>query len=166
VKRTIFLTAFVSLLGMICLGCGSTTLKTIELTAPTTTLYGIGGTLQLQATGFYSYGPARDLTDKVTYTIVIAPAPYDVDVNGNPLPTPPLGVKIDTFGFVTAVEPGVCTYEDVGTTTTAVWALTGTYQITASYGGVTSQPFYLAMASATGSPNPPASGLCGPTPNQ
>ena len=161
-KRTIFLIAFVSLLGMICLGCGSASLRTIELTAPSTIVYGIGGTLQLKATGFYSYGPARDLTDKVTYTLVVSPAPNDLDASGNLLTT--ASIQLDRNGFITAVNPGVCTFQDVGTATTAVWALSGTYEVTAAYRGITSQPFYVAMASAVGAAGPPANGQCGPAP--
>jgi len=161
VKRTIFLIALVSLLGMICLGCGSNHLRTIELTAKSTELVGIGGTLQLQATGNYSYGPARDLTDRVTYTLVVSPAPNNLDANGNLLTT--ASIQIDRNGFLTAINPGVCTFVDVGTASTAAWALSGTYQITAAFGGITSQPFYVAMASAVGNPAPPASGQCGPT---
>lgn len=161
-KRTIFLIAFVSLLGMICLGCGSNSLRTIQLTAPSTTLYGIGGTLQLKATGYYSYGPARDLSDKVTYTVVVSPAPNNLDASGNLLSL--TSVQIDRNGFLTAVDPGVCTFEDVGTATTPVWALSGSYTITAAFGSVTSQPFYLSMASAVGAAGPPANGLCGPAP--
>ncbi len=164
VKRTIFFIAFLSLLAFCLASCGSTdNLRTIQLTAPSTELQGIGGTIQLQAQGTYAYGPNRDLTNQVTYTVVVD-AVNGVDINGVALPTPPSTVTISTTGLVTAVDPPVCTYADVGTATTPAWVLTGTYEITASYRGVTSQPVYVGVASAAGPPAPAiAAGACGPT---
>ena len=162
-KRTIFFIAFLSLLAVCLASCGSTdNLRTIQLTAPSTELQGIGGTIQLQAQGTYAYGPNRDLTNQVTYTVVVD-AVNGVDVNGVALPTPPSTITINTTGLVTAVDPPVCTYEDVGTATTAAWVLTGTYEITASYRGVTSQPVYIGVASAAGPAAAPADGQCGPS---
>ena len=162
-KRTIFLTGLVSLLAICLSSCGSNSLRTIQLTAPSTELQGIGGTIQLQAQGTYAYGPNRDLTDLVTYTVVVNAAPNNVDVNGFPLPTPPSTIKINSTGLITGVNPAVCSYQDVGTTTTPAWALTGTYMVTATYRGVTSQPVFIGVASAIGSLLPPALGACGPT---
>ena len=157
-KRTIFSIAFLSLLAFCLASCGSTdNLRTIQLTAPSTELQGIGGTVQLQAQGTYAYGPNRDLTNQVTYTII-------VDPNSQiPLPTPPNTITVSKTGLVTAVEPAVCTFNDVGTLTTPVWVLTGDYEITATYRGVTSQPVYIGVASAAGPSGPPANGACGPT---
>src|ERR1700687_2329311 len=100
---------------MICLGCGSNHQRTTDLTAKSTELVGIGGTLQLQAVGNYSYGPARDLTDRVTYTLAVSPSPNNLDAVGNVLAT--TSVQIDRNGFLTAINPGVCTFVDVGTLT-------------------------------------------------
>jgi hypothetical protein len=170
VKRTFSFIAFLSLLAICLTSCGSTdTLRTIDLTTPSTELQGIGGTIQLKATGNYAYGPARDLSDRVTYTVVVSPAPNNVDISGTPLPTPttppqtPQTIQIDRNGFITAVPPAVCTFADVGTATTAVWVLTGTYEITATFGKITSQPVFIGVASAAGPSAPPANGLCGPT---
>ena len=164
VKRTIFCIAFLSLLAICLTSCGSTdNLRTIQLTAPSTELQGIGGTIQLQAQGTYAYGPNRDLTDQVTYTIIVDPV-NGVDINGVALPTPPSTAKVSVTGLVTAVDPPACTYADVGTMTTPAWVLTGTYEITASYRGVTSEPVYIGVASAAGPPAPAiAAGACGPT---
>jgi hypothetical protein len=161
VKRTIFFTAFLSLLGMgmICLAsCGSNHLRTIQLTAPQNNLYGIGATIQLQAQGTYAYGPNQDLTNKVTYTIIADPDSLIA------MPTPPQTAMINSTGLVTAVDPAVCAWEDVGTLTTPAWAETGNYQVTASYRGVTSQPVFIGVASGAGPSGPPANGQCGPLP--
>jgi hypothetical protein len=158
VKRTIFCIAFLSLLAICLTNCGSTdNLRTIQLTTPSTDLQGIGATAQLSVQGTYAYGPNRDLTNQVTYTII-------VDPNSQiPLPTPPNTITVSKTGLVTAVEPAVCTFNDVGTLTTPVWVLTGDYEITATYRGVTSQPVYIGVASAAGPSGPPANGACGPT---
>jgi hypothetical protein len=165
VKRTIFFIAFLSLLAICLASCGSTdNLRTIQLTAPSTELQGIGGTIQLQAQGTYAYGPNRDLTNLVTYTVVVNQAPNNVDINGVTLPAPPSTIQMSTTGLVTAIDPAVCTYADVGTATTPAWVLTGTYEITATYRGVTSQPVYIGVASAAGPPAPAfAAGACGPS---
>jgi hypothetical protein len=123
-------------------------------------LQGIGGTIQLQAQGTYAYGPNRDLTGLVTYKIIVDPV-NGVDINGFPLPTPPSTAMVSPTGLVTGVDPPRCTYADVGTPTTPAWALTGTYEVTASYRGVTSQPVYIGVASAAGPAA--ANGQCGPS---
>jgi hypothetical protein len=164
VKRTIFCIAFLSLLAVCLTSCGSAyTLRTIQLSAPSNNLQGIGATIQLQAQGTYSYGPNKDLTNLVTYTIIVDPV-NGVDVNGVALPAPPSTATVNATGLVTAVDPPVCTWADVGTATTPAWVLTGTYEITASYRGVTSQPLYVGVASAGGPPAPAnAAGQCGPS---
>ncbi|MFZ0956101.1 MAG: hypothetical protein WAN60_07145 [Candidatus Sulfotelmatobacter sp.] len=162
-KRIIFCIAFLSLLAICLTSCGAAyNLRTIQLTAPSTVLQGIGGTIQLQAEGTYSYGANKDLTNLVTYTIIVDPV-NGVDINGVALPTPPSTAMVSPTGLVTAVDPPVCTFADVGTATTPAWVLTGTYEITATYRGVTSQPVYIGVASAAGPPAAPASGQCGPS---
>ena len=163
-KRTIFCIAFLSLLAFCLASCGSTdNLRTIQLTAPSTELQGIGGTIQLQAQGTYAYGPNRDLTNQVTYTVIVDPNNQGTVGGTGILPTPPNTITLSTTGLVTAVEPGVCTFNDVGTLTTPVWVLTGDYEITATYRGVTSQPVYIGVASAAGPAAAPADGQCGPS---
>ena len=163
-KRTILLIGLVSLIAIGLISCGEAyNLRTIQLTAPSTNLQGIGGVIQLQAMGTYTYGSNKDLTNLVTYAIVVNSAPNNIDVTGAALPTPPNGVTVSTTGLVTAVDPAVCTWVDLGTISTPVWALTGTYMITASYRGVTSQPVFIGVASAAGSPASPALGQCGPS---
>jgi hypothetical protein len=170
VKRTTFITAFVGLLAIGLTSCGSTSLKTINLSASGNAtggfydLKGEGGTIQLTAVGNYTYGPSRDISNLVTYTVTVDASGGipGTDVYGAPLPTPPNTVKVSTTGLATAVDPFVCTYEDVGTATTAAWALTGSYKIVATYRGITSQPVYLGVASQAGPGGPPANGACGP----
>jgi hypothetical protein len=151
------------------LGCGDPAvgkLQTITLTAASTTttggfynLYGEGGTLQLVATGNYSSTATKPLTNLVTYTVTST----GTDLNGAALASPPQTLTISTTGLVTAVTPFICTWEDVTpSSTTPSWFLTGSYKITATYNGVTSQPVYLGVASAAG--NGPGD-ACGPTPS-
>src|SRR5271165_5247506 len=74
VKRTIFFIAFLSLLAICLTSCGSTdNVRTIQLTTPSTDLQGVGATTQLQVQGTYAYGPNRDLTNHVTYTVIVDP---------------------------------------------------------------------------------------------
>ena len=61
---------------------------------------------------------------------------------------------VSVTGLVTAVDPAVCAWVDVGTATTPAWATTGDYEVTATYRGITSQPFFVAVASAAGPSGP------------
>ena len=166
-KRTKILAAVagLSLFSTLLLGCGDPAigkLQTIKLTAVaaqsagTVELKGEGGVLQLNALGIYSHSQV-DLTQKVTYNVTITP--NSTDYQGFPLLAPPQTMTLNTSGLATAVPPFVCTFTNLGTTTTPSWFLTGSYQITATFGGVTSQPIFIAIASAAGNgPN----GACGP----
>ena len=166
-KRTILCIASLSLLAVCLTSCGSTdNLRTIQLTGSSSNLQGIGATIQLQAQGTYAYGPNRDLTNLVTYTIIVDPdSNLALDTSGTfvTLPTPPQTAMVSVTGLVTAVDPAVCAWEDVGTATTPAWATTGEYEVTATYRGITSQPFFVAVASAAGPSGAPANGQCGPS---
>ena len=157
-KRTIISIASLCLLAGIGLGCGSNPLKTITLLAPSTNLQGLGGTIQLAVQGNYSYGPAQDLTTKATYAVT----PDGTDWTGAALPTPPAGISISVQGLATAVDPAVCSWVNVSSGSQPSWALSGTYKVVATYKGISSQPLYIAMASAAGSPAAPGDGACGP----
>jgi len=79
-----------ALLATSLLGCGgSNKLQSITLgiggTGGFFNLAGIGGTLQLKATGNYSNSKTHDLTNVSTYTVV----PDGLDSNGAPLNAPP-----------------------------------------------------------------------------
>ncbi len=157
------LASALSLLGL--LGCGETNhLQSITLSSNGTSvsggfinLQGEGGTLQLKATGNYSSTKTHDLTNVVTYTVT----PVGTDDLGVPLPNPPQTVQFSPTGLVTAVEPFVCSWEDLSSDPTAPsWFLAGSYKITVTFQGITSQPLYVAIASSAGTdPN----GACGPS---
>ena len=149
-------------------------MQTINLTiggnGGTFNLVGIGGTLQLLATGNYSSTKTKDLTNLVTYTIVVDPV-NNVDAFDFGLLDPPQTITLSATGLLTAVEPAVCTWVDVSPDPTKPsWAISGDYEITATFQGVTSQPVFIAVASAAGNPdfqgvtNNPQQ-LCGPSSN-
>jgi hypothetical protein len=132
-------------------------------------LPGDGDTIQLLATGTYTNTKTVDLTDQVTYQVIVDPN-YTKDFNGNPLlppceapscpapSTPPYTqctVEYSPTGLITAVEPAVCTWVQQGTG----WFFQGAYQVTATYQGITSQPIYIPVASEAG---PGPNGECGP----
>ena len=152
------------------------------------TLQGNGGTMQLQPIGNYSSGGTKDLTTLVTYNVIVDPH-YDMDAYGNTL-DPPCAtpckvagqgtVEYSPTGLITAVEPATCTWVDiapivtVGTTPTPAWFYVGDYMVTATYGGITSQPVYIPVASSAGDQYYPwddidpanennPDGLCGPS---
>jgi hypothetical protein len=157
-KRTSTLAALIAATLMTGLGCGDPAigkLQTINLSTSGTAVKGEGGTLQLSALANYSSPKAVDVSNKVTYTAT----PTGTDVNGAALAAPPQTITISATGLVTAVAPFVCTFTNVGTAMTPSYALTGSYQITAAYQGVTSQPVFIGVESATG--NGP-SAACGP----
>jgi hypothetical protein len=173
-RKTIFAALACALLAFSMLGCGtSNKLQSITLTANASAttggfynLIGEGGTLQLVATGNYSSQQTHVLTNVVTYNIT----PIGTEVNdGTTLLAPPNTVTLSPTGLLTAVTPFVCTWEDVSPDPTKfAWFLTGSYTVTATYQGFTSQPIYIGVASQAGNPvnngitnNP--SEQCGPT---
>lgn len=163
-KRTSILAALLLALFFSQLGCGGPAigdLKTLQISAGSTNLVGEGGTLQLSVVGRYSSGDTKDLSNAVTYVVT----PQGTDANGTALAAPPQTITVSTTGLVTAVAPFVCTWVDVGTSTTASWALSGSYQIVGTFHGISSQPIFISVAAAVGSNsggnNPNLA--CGPT---
>jgi hypothetical protein len=168
VKRTILPAVLsVAMLFILLPGCGNPaigTLQSITLTAATSGVVevkGEGGTLQLIATGNYSSKATKNLSDNVTYTAT----PLGTAEDGTALPATsaanPQTISISPTGLVTAIVPFVCTYYNDGTKTTPVWVLTGSYQIVATFGTVSSQPIYVGVAAAAGI-GPNDGGQCGP----
>ena len=157
-RKTLFTALACALLALSLLGCGTTNhLQSITLTPSGGGLFnvkGIGGTLQLVATGNYSSGQTHDLTNVVAYSIT-------PDPSGIALPTPPLTITMSPTGMMTAVEPAVCTWHDTQTDTTKppTWVVTGSYIVTASFQGITSQQAFVTVASAAGDA---PDGSCGP----
>jgi hypothetical protein len=185
VKRTnIFAALSCALLVCSLLGCGaSNKLQSIQLStsnsaesAPgTLDLLGEGGTQQLYLWGNYTNGKAVFLDVKgasVTYNISVTPGSTGlVEGSGDnyvALPDPPETVLLSVTGLLTAVQPFACTWVNTATTgTTPAWALSGSYEVTATYQGFTSPPTYVAVASEAGiasATNP--TGECGPQPGQ
>src|SRR5262249_23031237 len=156
VTRKPFLTALLGVLvAVTLLGCGgSNKLQTITLSiggnGGTFNLQGIGGTLQLKATGNYNSTKTHDLTHVVTYTIVFHRDNH-VDPFRNPLLPPPQTVTLNTTGLLTAVEPATCSWVDISPDPEKpAWFISGDYMITATFDGVTSQPVFVAVASSAG----------------
>ena len=152
-KRTTFFSAFAcALLTFSLLGCGTTNkLQSITLTAKSSgttggffELKGWGGTVQLVATGNYSNSKTKDLSNVVKYAVT----PDGTDAGGNALSAPPLTVQFSPTGLLTAVDPAVCTYSNVGTTDKPAWVLTGSYKVVATFEGISSQPAFVGVASA------------------
>jgi hypothetical protein len=160
------------------LGCGqSNKLQTIQLNVafvngvPPTgqggffSLQGNGGTIQLQAIGNYSDSKTKDLTNVVTYTVIVDPN-FTMDAFGNtllppckppqcPIPAaPPFTngtVEYDATGLLTAVEPATCTWIDTSSDPTKPsWFYVGDYMVTVTFEGVTSQPVFVPVASSGG----------------
>lgn len=167
-RKTIFAALACALLVFSMLGCGTSNhLQSITLTASGTSglfnVRGIGGTLQLAATGNYSSGKTHDLTNKVTYNIIVDPNNF-LTAYGATLQAPQLNtITLNNTGLVTAIEPAACTWVDVAgiipPATTAPppsWALSGDYEVTATFQGITSQPVFVGVASSVGNPNNPA----------
>ncbi len=143
------------------LGCGKPAigdLKSIVLSAtPSTNLAGEGATAQLAATGVYSTGFQQDITRKVTFA---ATASGTTDT-GALLLAPPNTITVSPTGLVTAVSPFACSWVDTtGGSDTPSWALVGSYQLTATYIGITSQPVFIGVGSATSVTS--KTGQCGP----
>jgi len=173
VKHRTLLAVFLTALAVLGLSSCATTnhLQTLTMTATTPALtggffnlQGEGGTLQLKVWANYSDKGTLDVTNQSVYTIIVTPT-NSQDAFGFQLPNPPNTVQLDKTGLLTAVTPFDCTWVDTGTADKPAWFLSGSYQITATYKGVTSQPVYVGVASSAGdnsSGNNP-SFLCGPT---
>jgi hypothetical protein len=162
VKRTSILVGLIAVMAFSFSSCGGTpaigNLRSITLlSSPSTNLVGQGGTVQLQAIGVYSTGNSQDITRRVTFTVT----PTGTDDQTIPLPAPPNTATVNPTGLVTAVIPFVCSWVDLTpAAATPTWFVSGSYEITASYSGITSQPVFISVASAASSTNP--KGACGP----
>ena len=178
-RKTFIAALGCALLATSLLGCGgSNKLQTITLTSGANggffNLQGIGGTLQLKATGNYSNSKTHDLTNVVTYTIIVDPV-NNVDAFANLLLSPPQTITLSNTGLLTAVDPATCTWIDMepDSTKDPSWLLSGDYMITATFQGITSQPIFVGVASSGGNAdnifvnpnliNNNPKGLCGPT---
>jgi hypothetical protein len=173
------------------LGCGATNkLQNIQLstsnqsetTMGTQNLIGDTDTIQLYAWANYTNGKSVLLHGAgLTYNIALDPI-YNVDAFGNLLPQPSQAVQLSSTGELTAFDQAFCTWVDtsavvtVGTTPTPSWAISGQYDVTATFQGMTSAPVAVALADTGGDAYYPyfdmdaqnlnnPDGLCGPTSN-
>lgn len=186
-RTTLFAALACALLVFSMLGCGRTNnLQSVQLSTSSTSendtaglsLTGISANIQLYAWANYSNGKAVLIHGtEVTWKIVLDPI-YNVDAYGNPLPPPPEVVQLSATGLATAVDPAYCTWVDTAQVTTAnpnpspAWAISGAYDVTATFQGMVTPVVEIAVADTGGSPEyPPGdasnlnnpSGLCGPT---
>jgi hypothetical protein len=171
VKHTRILAALLGVLTLLTTSCGvgdkigSVSVSAAGATGGTINLVGLGGTIQLHVTANYTSGKQIDETNFATYTVV--PEGVYTTYSGGvasgtvPLSSPPQTLTINKTGMVTAVDPAICTWVNLGTLQTPAWAYTGDYMITATYRGFTSQPIFIPLASAaSGQSN--TNGACGP----
>jgi hypothetical protein len=163
VKYTRILAALLGVVTFLTTSCGvsdkiaSVSMTVVGKSGGTINLAGLGGTLQLKVTANYTSGKQIDQTNFVTYTVT----PEGTDEGGVALASPPQTLIINKTGMVTAVDPAVCTWVNLGTLQTPAWAYTGDYMITASFRGFTSNPVFIPVASAaSGASN--TNGQCGP----
>ncbi len=170
-RKTLFAALACALLGFSMLGCGTSNhLQSIQLSTSNASetpmgglnIPGISSTLQLYVWGNYSSGQSKLLTGTGTnFQIALDPDNF-VDAFGNTLPAPPQVVQLSATGLVTGVDPAVCTWVDVAgiipPATTApppVWQLSGSYNVTGTYGGFTTPPVNIGVGSGAGNPNNP-----------
>lgn len=146
---------------------GSVSVKAVGISGGTINLAGLGGTIQLEVTANYTSGKQIDETNFATYTVANEGFFWTYDSTGNPqsqvpMPTPPSTLTINNTGMITAVDPAVCSWVNLGTLQTPAWAYTGDYMIVAHYRGFSSNPIFIPLASAaSGASN--TNGACGPT---
>ena len=171
-KRTHVLVTLLVAIALLTTSCGTgDKIASVSITANgntgTINLAGLGGTLQLKVLANYTSGKWIDETNFATYQVTAEGYYLVYDDTGKvigqvPLASPPQTVTINPTGMVTAVDPAVCTWVNLGTLQEPGWAYTGDYKIVATYRGFSSQPIFIPVASAaSGADN--TNGQCGPT---
>ena len=164
-KHTRILAALLGVITLLTTSCGvgdkigSVSITAVGENGGIINLAGLGGTIQLKVTANYTSGKQIDETNFATYTVT--PEGYDNNT-GALLPSPPQTLRINKTGMVTAVDPAVCAWVNLGTLQSPSWAYTGDYMITATYRGFTSQPIFIPLASAASNQDN-TQGQCGPT---
>lgn len=174
-RKSLFGLLACALLVLSMLGCGtSNNLQSIQLSTSNKaevamsaqTLPGISNTIQLYVWGNYSSGKVKLLDAKggVTWSIKTDPV-YNQDAFGFTMPAPCLGspcaqgtggASLSSDGLLTAVSPAACTWVDVAQvsaqnpTPTPSWAISGQYNVTASYAGFTTPPVAVALSDTGG----------------
>jgi hypothetical protein len=186
-RKTLFAALACALLVFSMLGCGTTNhLKSIQLSTSNTlanagtnvVIYGTNAPGWLYAWGNYSNGSQKLLGGSgLAYNIAITPNSFVLDNSTNtyvplvadPNATPAQTIQLSPAGEITAVAPFACTWENfaVAPATAPSFAYVGSYTITATYGGFTSPPAFVPVASdvvgVAGTSNP--DGLCNTPPS-
>lgn len=188
-RTTLFAALTCALMVFSMLGCGATKkLQSIQLSTSSTSetstsglnLHGISANLQLYAWANYSNWKAVLIHgDEVAWQIVLDPI-YNQDAFGFALPPPPQVVQLSATGLATAVDPAFCTWVDGAAVTqadptpTPSWAISGAYDVTATFQGMVTPVVEIAVADTAGDPNNPnipgtggvgnnPTSLCGPS---
>ncbi len=162
-RKQVLATLLVAAISLLSSSCGvGDKIGSVSISAAgqtgTINLAGLGGTLQLQVSANYTSGKIIDETNFATYVVT----PEGVDDTGAPLAPPPLTLTINNTGMITAVDPAVCVWENLGSSTTPSWFYQGDYKIVATYRGFTSNPIFIPVASAADSISGQV-GQCGPS---
>jgi len=191
VKRTRIAATLLVAIALFSISCGSEDkIASVAMGVVTTggvgtgtyNLIGLGGTLQLAVLANYTSGKQIDETNFSTFTIVpegyycvafsdLTTCAADSAFNmptpppaGTTVPTPPQGgITVSSTGMVTAVDPGICSWVNLGTLTQPGWAYTGWYEITATYRGFKSNIVAIPVGSAANAQTN-TNGQCGPVP--
>lgn len=100
--------------------------------------------------GTYSSGKQKLLFGTgLTYTILSTPFGFaETGTFGDPNAAPPQTVQLSVDGLLTPITPPACSFVDVAVApaTTAAFQTTGWYIVTATYGGKTTPPGAVYMA--------------------
>ena len=176
-RKTLFAALACALLVVSMLGCGTTDkLQSITLSNSNTnpnagnafTMYP-GLPVQMYTWGSYSNGSQKLLYGTgVAYQILSTPFGFaETGAFDDPNATPPGTVQLSTDGQLTPITPPACSYVDVAQppATTPAFQTTGWYIVTATYGGLTTPPGSVYMAT-DGLPatSTNTTGECGPPP--
>jgi len=108
-----------------------------------------GVPVQMYTWGIYSSGQQRLLYGTgLKYQILSTPFGFaETGTFGDPNATPPETVQLSADGQLTPITPPACSYVDVATTgTSPAFQTTGWYIVTATYGGETTPPGSVLMA--------------------
>jgi hypothetical protein len=175
-RKTIFAALACAMLAFSMLGCGiSNHLQSVTLSVSNTdpnagnsfTVHG-GVPAQMYTWGIYSSGKQRLLFGTgLTYKISSTPFGFaETGTFGDPNAIPPQTVQLSADGQLTPITPTACSFVDVAQppATTPAFQTTGWYIVTATYGGQTTPPGAVLMATE-GLPatSTNKTGQCGPS---
>jgi hypothetical protein len=174
-RQTLFAALACALLAFSMLGCGTTNhLQSITLSVSNTDPNGgtgftlkPGAPIPMYTWGTYSSGQQKLLSGTgLTYKILSTPfGVAETGTFGDPNADPPQTVQLSVDGQLTPITPPACSFVDVAVSpaTTPAFQTTGWYIVTATYGGQTTPPGAVYMATE-GLPATTSNktGQCGP----